>query len=32
MDYGGTPGSFVHEVNYYIQSKHSGIKFNWVDS
>uniref|UniRef100_T1KPW6 Ribosomal RNA methyltransferase FtsJ domain-containing protein n=1 Tax=Tetranychus urticae TaxID=32264 RepID=T1KPW6_TETUR len=26
------PGSFVNEVNYYIQSKHLGIKFNWVAS
>uniref|UniRef100_T1KPV3 Cap-specific mRNA (nucleoside-2'-O-)-methyltransferase 2 n=1 Tax=Tetranychus urticae TaxID=32264 RepID=T1KPV3_TETUR len=26
------PGSFVNEVNYYIQSKHLGIKFNWIAS
>ncbi|XP_015789229.1 cap-specific mRNA (nucleoside-2'-O-)-methyltransferase 2-like [Tetranychus urticae] len=26
------PGSFVHAVNYYIQGKHPGLKFNWAAS
>lgn len=26
------PGSFVHALNHYIQSKHHGLKFNWVAS